>query len=79
MAVKNPSLPGHLASKLHSDDITTDKQPMMEVDDDGDELDHIKEHEIPNSRQLEKTIAQGCAKNKLTSSNVKYILRVSEG
>ena len=55
------------------DMMTSDGRLLIDVDEDAEE---IAEHQIPMKHQLERTIASGCAKNNLSPSLVKKILRV---
>ena len=59
--------------RLGQDRVTSDGRLLINVDEDAEE---IEEHQIPMKHQLEKTIASGCAKNNLSPSLVKKILRV---
>ena len=65
---------GFNADKLLGQDrVTSNGRLLINVDEDAEE---IEEHQIPMKHQLEKTIASGCAKNNLSPSLVKKILRV---
>ena len=55
------------------DMMTSDGRLLIDVDED---VEEIAEHQIPMKHQLERTIASGCAKNNLSPSLVKKILRV---